>query len=157
MVAMVAAALNGTDQTTILILPTVALRGDMIVRLARVGIRPHIWVPGSAKLGPLIIVSAEAACTEGFMTYALRLGDGQKLAQIIIDECQLTVTASSYRQSMSNLAWYVRQVRTQTIWLTATLPPVMQEHFIEHNKLVRPHVVLLCSKVSSSCQTIHLC
>lgn len=42
---------------------------------------------------------------------------------------------------MSTLAWYVRQIRTQTIWLTATLPPAMQERFIEHNKLVRPQVV----------------
>jgi superfamily II DNA helicase RecQ len=27
------------------------------------------------------------------------------------------------------------------VWLTATLPPVYQELFLEHNKLVRPHIV----------------
>jgi superfamily II DNA helicase RecQ len=27
------------------------------------------------------------------------------------------------------------------VWLTATLPPVLQESFIEHNKLVRPRIV----------------
>jgi superfamily II DNA helicase RecQ len=37
--------------------------------------------------------------------------------------------------------WYVRQIRTQTVWLTATLPPVMQEEFIEHNKLVKSRVI----------------
>jgi superfamily II DNA helicase RecQ len=42
---------------------------------------------------------------------------------------------------MSQLAWHVRQIRTQTIWLTATLPPVYQELFIEHNKLIRPHII----------------
>ncbi|PVH72190.1 P-loop containing nucleoside triphosphate hydrolase protein [Cadophora sp. DSE1049] len=44
---------------------------------------------------------------------------------------------------MAQLGWYIRQVRTQTLvrWLTATLLPVMQEEFIEHNKLVRPRIV----------------
>jgi hypothetical protein len=42
---------------------------------------------------------------------------------------------------MAQLGWYVRQIRTQTVWLTATLPPVMEEEFIEHNKLVRPRIV----------------
>ncbi|KAH7385148.1 P-loop containing nucleoside triphosphate hydrolase protein [Cadophora sp. MPI-SDFR-AT-0126] len=42
---------------------------------------------------------------------------------------------------MAQLGWYVRQIRTQTVWLTATLPPVMQEEFIEHNKLVKPRVI----------------
>ena len=42
---------------------------------------------------------------------------------------------------MAQLGWYVRQIRTQTVWLTATLPPVMQEAFIEHNKLVRPRII----------------
>lgn len=27
------------------------------------------------------------------------------------------------------------------MWLTATLPPVMQEGFIEHNKLVQPQII----------------
>lgn len=42
---------------------------------------------------------------------------------------------------MLQLGWYVRQIRTQTVWLTATLPPSMQVSFFEQNKLVRPHVV----------------
>ncbi|KAE8445097.1 hypothetical protein EG329_013812, partial [Mollisiaceae sp. DMI_Dod_QoI] len=42
---------------------------------------------------------------------------------------------------MAQLGWYIRQIRTQTIWLTATLPPVMQEQFIEHNKLVKPRII----------------
>jgi hypothetical protein len=40
---------------------------------------------------------------------------------------------------MSQLGWYLRQVRTQTVWLTAltaTLPSAMQEEFIKQNKLV---------------------
>ena len=42
---------------------------------------------------------------------------------------------------MSQLSWHVRQVPAQTVWLTATLPPALQEEFIQQNKLVRPRVV----------------
>ncbi|PNP37123.1 hypothetical protein TGAMA5MH_10979 [Trichoderma gamsii] len=42
---------------------------------------------------------------------------------------------------MFNLAWYVRQIRTQTVWLTATLPPEMERAFMEHNHLVRPQII----------------
>ncbi|KAK2666817.1 Helicase, C-terminal [Fusarium oxysporum f. sp. vasinfectum] len=121
LVFMVGATLAGAE-TTILILPTVALRG-------------------SKKSAPIVVVSAEAACTEAFLEYANRLSDRQCLDRIVIDECHLTITASCYRRSMSQLAWHVRQIRTQTVWLTATLPPIYQELFFEHNKLVRPHIV----------------
>ncbi|KAL7939991.1 P-loop containing nucleoside triphosphate hydrolase protein [Trichoderma barbatum] len=132
LVFMVGAALEDA-RTTIVILPTVALRGDMLRRL-----------PGSKttnRASRLVIVSAEAACTESFLTYARRLADQQQLDRIVVDECHLTVTASKFQESMSNLAWYVRQIRTQTVWLTATLPPEMEGMFMEHNHLVRPQII----------------
>ncbi|KAH6972653.1 hypothetical protein EDB80DRAFT_758075 [Ilyonectria destructans] len=39
------------------------------------------------------------------------------------------------------LGSFVRQVRIQTVWLTATLPPVFKEIFVHRNLLVRPHIV----------------
>lgn len=89
----------------------------------------------------LVIVSAEAACSQSFLEYAHVLVSKQKLDRIVLDECHLTIIASDYRPCMAQLGWYIRQVRTQTVWLTATLPPVMQEEFIEHNKLVRPRII----------------
>jgi superfamily II DNA helicase RecQ len=128
-------------RTTILILPTVALRGNMIERLDKAALKHHVWYPGSTRSAPIVLISAEAACTESFLEYANRLCDRQCLDRIVVDECHLTITAGTYRRSMSQLAWHVRRVRTQTVWLTATLPPVYQELFLEHNKLVRPHIV----------------
>lgn len=137
---MVGAALRDAG-TTILILPTVALRGDILVRLGRAGVRYLVWSPASTQSAPLVIVSADAACTQGFLAYACRLADRQTLDRIVVDECHLTVTAGDYRPCILQLGWYVRQIRTQTVWLTATLPPSMQVSFFEQNKLVRPHVV----------------
>lgn len=51
-----------------------------------------------------MVVSAEAACTKSFLTYTHRLADQQQLDQIIVDEYHLTVTASKFQKSMSNLA-----------------------------------------------------
>ncbi|KAI5465231.1 P-loop containing nucleoside triphosphate hydrolase protein [Mariannaea sp. PMI_226] len=42
---------------------------------------------------------------------------------------------------MMRLGSFVRQVRTQTVWLTATLPPVFEDLFMHRNLLVRPRIV----------------
>lgn len=127
--------------TTILILPMVALRQEMLRRCREVGIRPLVWSVGCRNAAQLVIVSAEAACTQGFLEYAQGLVGQQRLDRVVIDECHLTVTASDYRPQMAELGWYVRQLRTQSVWLTATLPPTMESEFVEQNKLVRPRVI----------------
>jgi hypothetical protein len=126
------------SQIPILILPAVALRADMLRRCLLAGIRPLVWSLGSGQHASLVMVSAEAACTESFLEYAHSLVRRQQLDRIVIDEYHLTVTANDYRPCMSQLGLYLRQIRTQTIWLTATLPPALQETFVEHNELVRP-------------------
>jgi superfamily II DNA helicase RecQ len=140
LVVMIGAAIADAG-TTILVLPMVALRGDMLRRFHQVGIRPLIWSIDCKRSASLVIVSAEAVCTQGFLEYCHLLINRQQLDRIVIDESHLTITASDYRPCMAQLGWYVRQIRTQTVWLTATLPPVMQEEFIEYNKLVRPRII----------------
>ena len=111
--------------TTILVLPMVALRGDMLRRFHEVGIRPLVWSVDCKQSASLVIVSAEAACTQGFLEYCHLQVSKQKLDRIIIDEGHLTITASNYRPCMAQLGWYVRQIKTQTVWLIVTLLPVM--------------------------------
>lgn len=118
--------------TTILILPIVALWANILRRFYTISIRYLVWSVDCKQTASLVIVSAEAACSQSFLEYAHILVSKQKLDRIMLDECHLTITASD---------WYVRQVRTQTVWLTATLPPVIQEEFIEHNKLVQPRII----------------
>ena len=139
LIVMVAAASEGAG-TTIMVLPKVALRGSMLERLAKMGLRAIIWSPGETRSGPLVLVSAGAACTMSFLEYAQRLELRQVLDRIVIDECHLTVTAT-FGRSMQRLGQFVRQVRTQTVWLTATLPPDLETSFIRHNVLVRPRIV----------------
>ena len=86
-------------------------------------------------------MSAEAACTEGFLEYIRLLVSRQQLDRIVVDECYLIITAGDYCVYISQLGWYIRQVRIQTVWLTATLPLSIQDDFLEYNKLVQPRII----------------
>jgi hypothetical protein len=140
LVVMISAAAADAG-TTILVLPMVALRADMLRRFREVGIRPLIWSVDCKQSASLVIVAAEAVCTERFLDYARGLVKRRRLDRIVIDECHLSITANDYRAYMSQLGWYTRQIKAQTVWLTATLPLVIQEEFIQHNKLVKPRIV----------------
>ena len=87
-----------------------------------------------------MFVTVEAACTEQFRTYAHKLAATQDLGRIVLDEAHLTITASDYRQAMVDLA-LIRNVCTQFVYLTATLPPAMQATFREQNNLVNLKVI----------------
>ncbi|PVH67521.1 hypothetical protein DL98DRAFT_543071 [Cadophora sp. DSE1049] len=141
MVVMVSATIADA-RTTILVLPMVVLRVDILRRFHEVGIRPLIWTVDCKQSALLVIVSAEAACTQSFLEYDCHIQvSKQKLDRIVNDESHLTITASDYRPCMAQLGWYVRQFRSQTVWLPATLPSVMQEEFIQYDKLVKPRVI----------------
>jgi superfamily II DNA helicase RecQ len=125
---------------TVLVLPLVSLRGDLLRRIQELGIDHLEWLPGERREASLVLISVEAASTKDFLKYAQSLVTQQKLDRIVIDECHLTVTAAEYRPSIVELA-VVRSLRTQFVYLTATLPPSMQAEFEERNHLMRPVII----------------
>ena len=125
---------------TILVLPLVSLRGDLLRRVRDLGIDHVVWAPGEQGDAPLVFVTVEAACSKEFRAYTHRLAATRDLGRFVFDEAHLTVTASDYRQVMVDLA-LLRNVRTQFVYLTATLPPTMQSTFEEQNHLVNPKVI----------------
>ena len=60
---------------------------------------------------------------------------------MIVNEAHLTIMASGYWEAMVQLGWCVRQIKVQNVWLTATLPPSMQDEFLKQNKLVQLQIV----------------
>lgn len=125
---------------TVLVVPLVALRADMLQRLDQLHIAYLEWAPGERSEAPLVVVSAEAAGKPDFRKYATGLQEQQKLDRIVVDECHLTVTAASYRPSLVDLTT-IRGIRTQFVYLTATLPPSMLAEFEERNYLHRPTII----------------
>ncbi|KAG5912681.1 hypothetical protein E4U61_000174, partial [Claviceps capensis] len=137
---MVGAKLAGAG-ITIVVVPTVALRENLLFRLSEKDITASVWKQNACTEVSVVLVSAEEACSMAFLQYAHRLTISQKLDRIVVDECHLTITAKSFRRCMSELGGIVRQVQTQTVWLTATLPPDLEADFIEQNALHKPHIV----------------
>jgi len=125
---------------TILVVPLVALRGDLLRRVQELGIEYLEWTPDRPGEASLVFVSVEVASQKSFLTYAQRLVDAQRLDRIVVDECHLTITAAGYRESMVELR-SIRRLRTQFVYLTATLPPSMQDEFEERNHLSSPTYV----------------
>jgi hypothetical protein len=62
MIVMISAAIADAG-TTILVLPMVALWGDMLRHFHKVGIWPLVWSVDCKQSASLVIVSAKAACT----------------------------------------------------------------------------------------------
>jgi hypothetical protein len=102
LVVMIGAAIVDT-RTIILVLPIVTLRGDILRRFHEIGIRPLIWSVNCQRSASLVIMLAEATCTQGFLKYYYILVSKQKLDRIIIDKGHLTITASDYRPCMAQL------------------------------------------------------
>ncbi|KUJ06625.1 uncharacterized protein LY89DRAFT_555096, partial [Mollisia scopiformis] len=78
-------------RVTILVLPLVSLRGDLLRRVRELGIDHLVWAPGEQQDAPLVFVTVEAACTEQFRTYAHKLAATQDLGRIVFDEAHLTI------------------------------------------------------------------
>ena len=125
---------------TVLVVPLVALYGDMLRRIREMRIEHLEWQPGENREAALVLVSAEAVSTKDFMKYARRLIVQQKLDRIVVDECHLTVIAAEYRPSIVDHT-LIRSLRTQFVYLTATLPPSMRAEFEERNYLFHPTVI----------------
>jgi superfamily II DNA helicase RecQ len=127
-------------RTTILIVPLVALYIDILRRVQEIKIDHLKWQLGESQEAALVLVSAEAASSKDFIKYARRLVREQKLDRIVVDECHLTITAAEYRSSITELI-AIRSLRTQFVYLTATLPPCIRAEFEERNYLHRPTVI----------------
>jgi superfamily II DNA helicase RecQ len=127
-------------QVTILIVPLVSLRGDLLRRMQALRIDHLEWTPGERREMALVIVSTEAASTKDFVKYARGLIARQKLDRVVVDECHLTVTAVEYRPTIVDVT-ALRCLRTQFVYMTATLPPLIQAEFQERNYLVCPTTI----------------
>ena len=131
-------------QVTIVVLPLVVLRTELARKCESLGVSVHEWsadIPIEKQEAAVVVVTVEAAVTGKFMAYAHRLQARGRLDRIVVDECHLMVTANDYRKDMNDLGIALRSIRTQTLWLTATLPPQLVDEFTKQACLERPLIV----------------
>ncbi|RYO26416.1 hypothetical protein AA0113_g12493 [Alternaria arborescens] len=118
--------------TTVVVVPLVSLRGDMMRRCKELGISCAEWEsrrpPDAAAI---VFVTPESAVGEAFATFLNRLRATRQLDRIVIDECHIVLNRRyTFRKQMQQLG-RLAAAETQMGLLTATLPPT------EENELYR--------------------
>jgi superfamily II DNA helicase RecQ len=110
--------------TTIVVVPLIALRGNMKQRCKKLGISCVEWEsrrPPDATA--VLLVTPESAVGEAFATFLNRLQATQQLDRIVIDECHIVLNRQyTFRKQMQQLGRLVA-AETQIVMLTAMLPP----------------------------------
>jgi superfamily II DNA or RNA helicase len=109
---------------TVVVVPLLALRGDMQRRCHALGISCVEWEsrrpPDEASI---VLVTPESALSVDFGQFLNRQRSFHRLDRIVIDECHIMLNRSTqYRPQMQRLGQLI-QHGTQMVFLTATLPP----------------------------------
>jgi superfamily II DNA helicase RecQ len=127
--------------TTVVVIPLIALRGDMMRRCKLLGILCAAWEgrrpPDAAAI---VLVTPESAVGEEFATFLNRLRATRQLDRIVIDECHVVLNRRyMFRKQMQQLGKLVA-AETQIVMLTAMLPPGKEEELFRRMHLDREQV-----------------
>ncbi len=145
-------------EVTIVIMPLVALRQDLIRRCTELGVSYWHYSTGDRMqdrlhtVPSLVLVDVEIAVTPSFNAFAKQLSDLGRLDRLVIDEAHLILTASDYREHLGLLA-ILRQIPCPLICLTATLPPIGELDLKESLFLSYPTI----HRVSSDRRNLEYC
>lgn len=130
--------------TTVVILPLVVLKQDMFRRCTELGLTFSVWDrhqdPWSCASCPLVFVSAEAAVQTPFRAFLAGLDAREALDRVVFDESHLVLTASDYRPKL-RLMQNLRTLRCQFVFLSATIPPILQPTFSHRLLLWDPCII----------------
>jgi RecQ family ATP-dependent DNA helicase len=129
--------------TTVVVVPLIALRGDMMQRCRKLGILCAEWdsrrPPDAAAV---VLVTPESAVREEFATFLNRLRATRQLDRIVIDECHIVLNRRyDFRKDMQRLG-KLAAAETQMVMLTATLPPSEEDELFRRMYVERDQVAL---------------
>ncbi|KAK5188946.1 hypothetical protein LTR47_011582 [Exophiala xenobiotica] len=130
--------------TTVVVVPLVALKQDLVPRCWNAGIEYSVWEAHGDRERytgvQLLFVTAEQAVRSVFREFLGRLDANRQLDRVVFDEAHLILTASEYRPKMALLR-FLRDLRCQAVFLSATLPPILMEQFQQRMFLEQPQVI----------------
>jgi superfamily II DNA helicase RecQ len=137
--------------TTVVVVPLIALRGDMMRRCQWLGISCAAWEgrrpPDAAAV---VLVTPESAVGEEFATFLNRLRATRQLDRIVIDECHIVLNRQyTFRKQMQQLGRLVA-AETQMVMLTATLPPSEEDELFRRMHFERDQVKIFRARTTRS-------
>ena len=128
---------------TVVVVPLIALRGDMLQRCYHLGISCVEWESRRpADQASIVLVTPESAITEDFMTFLNRQRLCHRLDRIVIDECHVILNdQTNFRPAMAQLGKLI-VAQAQMIYLTATLPPTVETQLFQRLRTTKNDVHL---------------
>jgi superfamily II DNA helicase RecQ len=126
--------------------PIQALKKSIIGWCQEKGIDCIQWIFDECRYASVVVVSADRAASEQFITYASKLADlGRKLLQrVVIDECYLTYAGSHYWTKLNHLN-HLRILNCPMVLLTATLPPASVTELMDAMRISNPVIIQACT------------
>lgn len=115
-VAFMAPAWAEKGQTTVVIVPFVALINEMEERCQELELSCYIW--GDSGTAPMamaqvVLVSVHNAITPEFQQFLVRLEGSQRLARLVIDESHSVLTQRNFRAVMRRLPSCIRFIKVE--------------------------------------------
>jgi hypothetical protein len=137
------------DQVTIIIIPLISLKLDLLGKADALGLRPTVWDPaiGYRGLNPktrVILVQIEHVVHPKFYEMAGHLINHRRLSRVIWDECHLIPLSQGYRPIMKR-AWHALALQAPIVFASATLPSHLQHELASMLQLPRPYITLRAS------------
>jgi superfamily II DNA helicase RecQ len=127
----------------VVVVPLIALRGDMMRQCRKLGISCAEWDsrrPPDASA--VVLVTPESAVGEEFATFLNRLRAMRQLDRIVIDECHIVLNRRyNFRKDMQRLG-KLAAAETPVVMLTATLPPSEEDGLFRRMYVERDQVAL---------------
>jgi superfamily II DNA helicase RecQ len=137
-------------ETTVVIIPLCSLQDDLERRCKKSYIECVQWDSQRLyKTVSIVLVTLESAVTKTFSTFINRLRSTYQLDQIVIDKCYVILNSGlDFQSKLKGLRAKMVQMRTQLIFLTATLPPQDQEEFFQTMCISAESVQMFCGSTS---------
>jgi len=119
-----------SEGLTVVIVPLVSLRADMMRRCVQAGIECVEWNSRRpAEWASIVLVTPEAVARETFRNFVMRQRAMGRLDRIVVDECHVVLDSRvGWRKDVLRLRELVG-VESQLVFLTATLPPREEDDF----------------------------
>lgn len=119
------------NQTTVVIIPFVALIEEMKQRCRDMRISCHVWKQSDAISGPpsvqVLLTAVENAVSSEFRQCLIQLESTNVLTRLVLDECHVVLTHREFRGVLRRIGSVIRCVSVQVIALTASLPVEMEQ------------------------------
>ena len=120
----------GMGGTTVVVVPLIALREDMVRRCRMLGMECVEWSSSQVADGAdIVLVTPEGYFSTAFINFMQRTKGAQRLDRIVVDECHVVFNRQKHFRPRLQQLGDVNRWEVPVVMLTATMPVQMEDEF----------------------------